>query len=104
MERKIDRYVLLCTAAVFTILMSMVFTDSSSHEAKDEESLGIAYDVRESPKGFVFQFQDSEGNSIKCFYSKEIKEGTYYLKGRMSEDGSILFVSSVKSVKVGRTT
>ena len=98
-SKKFDRYMKLCAAAAFVIIMTMLFSNPGSDNAANDETLGIIYDVKESSKGFVFKFQNTEGVSIKCYYSKEVTGGTYMVKGKYSEDRTIFFVSSVRPVK-----
>jgi hypothetical protein len=90
-----DRYSLLCIS-ISLIIITTVFINGEEPEEKD--TAGIAYDIKTTQNGYTFSFDD--GNKItRCFTKTEPKEYELYLiKGSMSDDGSMLFVSSMQPV------
>lgn len=92
-----DRYFLLCVSVAFVILAS-TFVSGEVIES-DDGTVGIIYEVKESAKGYVFLFQNTKGESMKCYFQKQVSEGTYSIKGRFSDDRTIFFVSSAQEIR-----
>lgn len=89
-----DRYFLLCAAAAFILISSSFFWDSGDDNSGEA---GIVRDVRESENGYVFSLEDCGGEEICCFSKTEPEEGgAYSVKGSWSDDGTMLFVSSME--------
>jgi hypothetical protein len=89
-----DKYFLLCAAAAFILISSSFFWDS---EDGGSGEAGIVRDVNESENGYVFSLEDCNGEEIRCFSKTEPVEGeAYSVKGSWSDDGTMLFVSSME--------
>jgi len=96
--KRIDRYSLLCFS-VAAIIMLAVFMNSEE-PAEDKGMIGIAFDIKTTQNGYTFFLEDSDGGKIKCFVRSEpVEKEIYEIKGTFSEDGSILFVSSMKIIR-----
>lgn len=59
----------------------------------EDDIKGVAYDIKESKNGFVFYLETSDGKCEKCYF-KDRPENlkTYSIKGKYSDDESIIFV------------
>jgi len=92
--KRIDRYSLLCfSVAAMILLAAFVNTDEP---AEERGVVGIAYDVKTTQNGYTFFIEDVDGGKMKCFVrSLPIEREIYEIKGTLSEDGSIMFVSSM---------
>ena len=96
--KKIDRYSLLCFSVSIIILMT-VFIEADEPN-KDEGIIGIAHDVKATLNGYTFYLEDSDGGEIRCFVRSEPTEFEIYeVKGSISDDGSMLFVSSMRCLR-----
>ncbi|MDR2846494.1 MAG: hypothetical protein LBV63_04340 [Candidatus Methanoplasma sp.] len=97
-ERNIDKYAYLCVAVVLIILSASLFQpDAEGSVAEDDGMLGIAYDVRTSPKGYMFSFEDNKGETIRCFsYDEPMNDTIYIIKGNASDDGGMFFVKDMQ--------
>ncbi|MCL2296306.1 MAG: hypothetical protein FWC29_04405 [Methanomassiliicoccaceae archaeon] len=92
----IDRYSLLCFSISFIILLTLFI---SADEPEDKEIIGVAYDIRTTQNGYTFTIEDTNGEAIRCFTKTKLSEcNIYSVKGTYSEDGSMLFVSSIRAV------
>lgn len=78
------------------MVLSMFITEDDI--SSENEELGFVYDIDESSRGYVFNFQKTDGTSIRCFYQKEPENAAYSIKGDFSEDGSMFFVKSMKLI------
>jgi hypothetical protein len=88
-----DRYSLLCIS-VSVIILTAVFTNQD--EPADHSTIGIVHDIKTTQSGYTFMLEDSNGGQMKCFTRVEPADHSIYsIKGTMSEDGSIFFVSSM---------
>lgn len=66
------------------------------HQGSDPDDIGIVSDIKESDSGFTFEFIGEDG-TYRCFSKERPYAGSVYeIKGRMSDDGTICFVSSMK--------
>ncbi|MDY0223786.1 MAG: hypothetical protein RBR05_00095 [Candidatus Methanomethylophilaceae archaeon] len=89
-----DKYFLLCISVIMIIFITS-YINIGTNES-DDSIVGIVYDINESSKGFTFYFQDVFGNITKCFsYDKPLNNIVYLLKGSMSSDNNIFFVSEM---------
>lgn len=89
-----DRYFLICIAAVFILVASSFFWNNDGEE---EGTSGIARDVKETENGFVFSLEDSSGEEMRCFSKERPEPGAVYrAEGSLSEDGTMLFISSLE--------
>ncbi len=90
-----DRYFLICVSISLVILVS--FFVIPDEDDKDQEiQYGFVYEIKESSNGYVFQFQNTDNDIMKCYYQYEPKEAFYMMEGNISDDGSIFFVSYMK--------
>lgn len=88
-----DKYFLLCISAAFIMLLSSFLTES---EDNGSGIVGTVGDLKESEKGFIFTLFTSSGGEQRCFSRKAVAEGmAVEVKGSLSNDGSIYFISSV---------
>jgi len=95
--KKIDRYSLLCFSVAAIILLAVFI--NTEEPAEENGIIGIAYDVKQTQNGFTFFIEDVDGGKIKCFVRSEPAEMQIYeIKGTFSEDGSIMFVSSMNPI------
>jgi len=91
-----DRYFLICISIFLVILVS--FFVIPNEDNKDQKiQYGFVYGIKESSNGYVFQFQNMDNDIMKCYYQYEPKETFYMMEGNISDDGSIFFVSYMKS-------
>jgi len=89
-----DKYFLLCISVVIIIFVTTYINIET--DENDDSIIGIVYDINESSKGFTFYFQDVFGNIIKCFsYDKPLNNIVYSLRGSVSSDNNIFFVSDM---------
>lgn len=90
-----DRYSLLCFSIALIITLT-VFIDTD--EPEDKDMIGVVYDVKQAQAGYTFFMDSTGGDTIKCFFRTEpLEYGIYSLKGTFSDDGSILFVNSMRT-------
>ncbi len=88
-----NKYLILASAVVAVAILIVFF---SGNPMKEFDRRGIAYNVEESPKGYTFDFDCSDGASIRCFCKEKAAElGHYGISGDFSADGSIFFVSTL---------
>lgn len=86
-----DRYFLICISISLVIIISFfVIPDEDDQDQKFQ--YGFVYEIKESSNGYVFQFQNMDNHSMKCYYQYEPKETFYMIGGNISDDGSIFFV------------
>ncbi|MDR0508659.1 MAG: hypothetical protein LBG63_02370 [Candidatus Methanoplasma sp.] len=91
-----DHYSLLCFSIAFIILLTVFI---SAEEPEDKEIIGVVYDIRTTQNGYTFSIEDTNGETIRCFFRNELSEyGIYSIEGTFSEDRSMLFVNSVRTV------
>ena len=96
--KSLDRYSLLCLS-ISAIMILTVFISPEEPE-EDEVMIGIVFDVKQSQNGFTFTFEDIEGGTTRCFFRIEPAVFTVYeVTGAFSDDGSMLFVDSMKIVQ-----
>lgn len=90
-----DKYFILCIATAFIILSSTFFV-----AADDPRSMiGMVSEVDESENGFVFVFDDSSGERVRCFTRDRPEKGAAYeISGDWSDDGTMVFVGSMKKL------
>lgn len=82
-----DKYFLLCLAAAFILLCS-----SFDNDMTDTKEIGIVYEITESKNGFVFCFENTDGEKMRCFSRSEPEEGSVYeISGNWSDDGTMFF-------------
>ena len=87
-----DRFFLLCVVTSAVIMISSSFV---SYDVSDG-NIGIVHDVSSSSSGYVFIFDDSSGNSFKCFFKERPYDNSICsIEGTYSDEGSIFFVSSL---------
>ena len=71
----------------------------NSDEPRDENIVGMVYDIKTTQSGYTFSLDDTDGNVTKCFARTELSEfGIYVIKGKISDDGSMFFVSSIQDI------
>jgi len=88
-----DKYLLMSAIIAFVILTSVLFADGGS---ASNGNLVLVHDVSKSSNGYVFTSEYSDGGSQRCFSRILPVEGSLcLLEGSVSEDGSMLFVSSL---------
>jgi len=89
-----DKYFLFSVSIAIIILFSSNFISSDN-----DGIVGFAFDVKEGQNGYIFNLEDTEGKTIRCF-SKEIpyENHLYKIKGNYSDDNTILFISSISSL------
>ena len=98
--RGTGRYVIL---GLSVVLISMVFVHFSDEENIEYDYTGIVSDVREGENGFTFHLHTSGRVDIRCFSEERPAElGYYAVKGDMSDDGGILFVSAMMDLDARR--
>jgi hypothetical protein len=79
------------------IVLITVFVNQE--EPQNEDRIGVVYDLKRTQSGFTFMFDESDGEKVKCFSRTEPSElSVYVVRGSLSEDGSIFFVSSMQKV------
>lgn len=92
-------YVLIGLSVV--IVMS-IFVTFSEDESDSYDYTGIVYDIHSTTSGYRFFIQTSSGDHYRCFsYNEPVYCGYYALRGTLSEDGSMLFVSFMKHLDIG---
>ncbi|MCL2333758.1 MAG: hypothetical protein FWC52_03105 [Candidatus Methanoplasma sp.] len=92
-----DRYSLLCFS-VALILVLTLFIGGEGQENKKESIIGIVYDIHTTQNGYTFLLEDCDGTDIKCFARIEpTGMGIYSIEGSYSDDGGMLFVSSMSA-------
>ncbi len=97
--RNSRNYVLIGLGVV--IVMS-IFVTFSGDDEDSYDYTGIVYDVHSTTSGYRFYIQTSSGDHHRCFsYNQPVECGHYALRGTFSEDGSMLFVSSMKHLDAG---
>ena len=80
------------------ILLLTVFINVN--EPEDREITGISYDIKTTQSGYTFSLEDTNGKSVRCFFKTEPSElNVYSVKGTFSDDGSMLFVSSMRQIE-----
>ena len=73
---------------------------SPEEPEEDDMMIGIVFDIKQSQNGFTFTFEDSEGRTARCFFRVEPAAfAVYEITGAFSDDGSMLFVDSMKIVQ-----
>ncbi|MDR0523949.1 MAG: hypothetical protein LBG62_05970 [Candidatus Methanoplasma sp.] len=99
MRPESKKHILLCasvflSASVYFVAEKDIAIDRS-HDVDDGWILGVAYDLRESPRGFVFSLERTDGSSMRCFSFDEIEAGrACEVRGEWSADGGMFFVRS----------
>lgn len=92
-------YVLIGLSVV--IVMS-IFVTFSEDDEDSYDYTGIVYDINSTTSGYRFFIQTSSGDHYRCFsYNEPVDCGYYGLRGTLSEDGSMLFVSFMKHLDSG---
>lgn len=87
---------MFCIAVSLVILVTVVFSDD---DTENEETVGVVFDIKETKNGYTFIFEDHDSKRTKCFFRTMPKEGVVYvMNGTMSDDNTILFVSSMTSL------
>ena len=94
--RIFDRYSLLCISISLIILLTVFI---SADEPQDRDIIGMAYDIKTTQSGYTFSFDDADGGTSRCFFRTEpLEYCIYMIKGKFSDDGSMLFVSSMQAI------
>lgn len=89
-----DRYFLLCVSVAFIILFSSFLLP-----VQEQGEVGVVSDIRETSSGYTFDF-DSESSSLRCFSKeKPLNGAVYVIKGNLSDDGMMFFVSSMTLIR-----
>lgn len=92
-------YILIGLSVV--IVMS-IFVTFSEDDEDSYDYTGIIYDIHSTSSGYRFYIQTSSGDHHRCFsYNQPVECGYYALRGTLSEDGSMLFVSFMKHLDPG---
>jgi hypothetical protein len=92
-----DRYSLLCFSVALMIMMTLFL---ETEEVGEEKRIGVVYDVDASQSGYVFYFEDSYGERMRCFVRAEPAEfGVYAIKGSFSDDGGLFFVNKMEPIE-----
>jgi hypothetical protein len=79
------------------IILVAVFVNEK--EPEDSSIIGTVYDIKKTQNGYTFSFDDSSGGKTRCFSRTEpVQSAVYSVKGTMSDDGNILFVSSMQFI------
>ena len=91
-----DRYSLLCIS-VASIVLITVFVNQE--EPQDDDMIGIVHDIKETQNGFTFVLDESSGTHLKCFSRVKPEDHSLcVVKGNISEDKTIFFVSSFQTI------
>ena len=70
-----------------------------SGKEKDEDIIGMVYDIRTTQSGYSFSFEDACGGNIRCFArTLPVEYGVYAIRGSLSEDGNMFFISSMREI------
>ena len=86
-----DKYLLLCLTVSIVLIASSVVKENDV-----DGMIGTISDISETPNGFVFYLDTSNGTSQKCFCKEHPNvDSVYLINGKMSDDGTILFISSM---------
>lgn len=95
-----DKYFLMCISITLIIIVSGMVSvnDKTSLEVSDE--CGFVFDIKESSKGYVFYFQDTDGSVRKCFFREKPIEDVYFIHGTYSNDKSIFFIDSMSRLNM----
>lgn len=89
-------YAVVGLAVVLVAMTFVLFSEDGP--IYEPDYTGIVTDVRESSSGFTFDLSTYDGD-IRCFFEERPNELGYYgVSGTFSDDGSILFVSSMISL------
>ncbi|MCL2148888.1 MAG: hypothetical protein FWH47_06080 [Methanomassiliicoccaceae archaeon] len=89
-----DRYSLLCISVSFIILTAVFVLPG---DPEDRSMIGTAYGIKETQNGFTFYMEDTSGERVRCFCRAEpVERAVYAVKGALSDDGSMFFVSSMQ--------
>ena len=95
--KTLDRYSLLCISVALIITLTIFITADDPH---DNGFVGTAYDIKTTQNGFTFSLEDTGGEIMKCFARTAPAEFEIYkIKGSFSDDGSMLFVSSMQAAR-----
>lgn len=87
-----NRYLLLGVSVIALMSVVSVFTDESDPEYA---YIGVAHDINETANGYTFTIDVSTG-CIRCFaYTEPVDLGCYGVRGSMSSDGTMFFISSM---------
>ncbi|MDR0309230.1 MAG: hypothetical protein LBH88_00510 [Candidatus Methanoplasma sp.] len=77
------------------IIVTIIVNDEEPKEGPVPH-IGMVYNIKETQNGYTFSFDDTDGNVSRCFhYNEPIEFEVYSIKGTMSNDGNIMFVSSM---------
>ncbi len=91
-----DKYSILGLSVVVIIGLFLVFSDDDMMEY---DYSGIVSDIEQSRNGYTFSIQIHDGTVIRCYYSEiPIELGYYSVKGNFSDDGTIFFVSAIRTM------
>ena len=85
---------------IVVIIMAVTYAYFADEDNIEYDHSGIVHDVSASANGYTFYIDISEGD-LKCYYPERPEEYGYYrIKGTLSGDGSIFFVSVMQSLDV----
>lgn len=91
-----DRYSLLCVSVALIVLVT-VFVNQE--EPQNDDIIGIVHEIKETQNGYTFVLDDSNGKHMKCFSRvRPDDHSVCVIKGTLSEDRTIFFVSSLQRV------
>jgi len=91
-----DKYSLLCISVALIILITVAV---NQEEPQNDDKIGIAHTVKGTQSGYTFILEDGDGIKMKCFTRIEPNEyAVYAVRGSLSGDGSIFFVSSMNMI------
>lgn len=75
------------------MIMAVTYAYFADEDNVEYDYSGIVHDISTSASGYTFYIDVSEGE-MKCYYPEKPEEyGHYRIKGTLSNDGSIFFVS-----------
>ncbi|MCL2510193.1 MAG: hypothetical protein FWF07_03845 [Methanomassiliicoccaceae archaeon] len=95
--KALDRYSLLCISVALIITLTVFIT---SDDPQDNGFVGTVHDIKATQSGFTFSLDDTGGGTMKCFARTAPAEfEVYKIKGTFSDDGSMLFVSSMQAAR-----
>jgi len=93
LKMNFDKYLLLGISLFLIFLISAFINEE---KITNQKEIGMIFDVFSSSNGYIFYFENSKSDIIKCFYSIKPEESKVYcIEGKYSKDGSIFFIESM---------
>ena len=86
-----DKYFIICLISFFLLISFSSFIQT---ENNDELLIGLTYNIEHTTSGYVFDFEDINGNQIHCYSKNQpVTNSVCKISGNFSDDKSIFFVS-----------